>query len=467
MGGQRTDAPAGRAALETAAARIAAREADVYAACRPRSRAAHERGRGARGFYAGVPLHWMTDWPMPFPPLVRAARGARLEDVDGHALVDLCLGDTGAMFGHTPSPIAEALASRCAHGLSAMLPTEDAPAVADLLVRRFGLPFWQVATTASDANRFALRVARAVTGRKVLLVFDGCYHGAVDDTLVDFADGRTVARRSLLGQAVDLTATTRVVPFNDIGALEEALAPGDVALVMAEPVMTNCSMIQPEQGFHESLRALTRGVGTLLLIDETHTLSTGLGGYTAAHGLEPDMFVAGKAVAGGVPASIWGFTSEIAGRLDAIRRTAPGGHSGIGTTLSGSALQLACLRACLAEVMTAEAYGRMIDDAGRIAAGLGAAIDDAGLPWHVARVGARIEIVLRPEPLRNAAEARAAASPVIEAALHLALLNRGYLMTPFHNMVLVCPALEPGDPAGFVAAFEDAVADLARAAREA
>lgn len=336
---------------------------------------------------------WMLDWPTPFPMVVDQASGARLVDLDGHQIVDLCLGDTGAMFGHGPAPVLEALKRTASRGLTTMLPSSDATAVGRLLAERFGLPFWQVAATASDANRFAIRVARAVTGRAKVLVFDGCYHGAVDDTLVDLVDGRTVSRRSLLGQAVDLSQTTVSIPFNDEAALAAALAGSEIACVLAEPVMTNCGMILPGPGFHAALRRLTREAGTLLLIDETHTLSSGLGGYTALHGLEPDLFVAGKAVAGGVPTAVWGLSHAVAERLDAVRRARPDGHSGIGTTLSGSALQLACLRACLEEVMTAEAYAAMERQAGRIAGGLAAAIARFGPPWHVARVGARIEVV--------------------------------------------------------------------------
>jgi glutamate-1-semialdehyde 2,1-aminomutase len=403
---------------------------------------------------------WMLDWPTPFPMVVDQASGVRLVDLDGHEIVDLCLGDTGAMFGHAPAPVVEALARAAARGLTTMLPSSDAAVVGDLLAKRFGLPFWQVAATASDANRFALRVARAVTGRAKMLVFDGCYHGAVDDTLVDRVDGRTVSRRSLLGQVADLGATTVSIPFNDEAALAAALSGGDIACVLAEPVMTNCGMILPQPGFHAALRRLTRAAGSLLLIDETHTLSSGLGGYTALQGLEPDIFVAGKAVAGGVPAAVWGLSDEVAQRLEAVRRARPDGHSGIGTTLSGSALQLACLRACLDQAMTAEAYQAMDRQAGRIAAGLDAAIRRCGLAWHVARVGARIEVVFAPEPVRNADEARAAASHPIEKALHLALLNRGFLVTPFHNMVLVAPGLTDAEADAFVAAYGEVLAEL-------
>ena len=285
-----------------------------YVSLHPRSLAL--AGHGIAGFYQGVPMHWMRDWSMPYPFLVESAHGAVLRDVDGNEYADFCLGDTGAMFGHSPPPVVEAIERQAGRGLTYMLPTEDAIAVGRLLEERFGLPHWQVATTATDANRFALRVARAVTGRPKILVFNGCYHGTVDETFVRLVDGRAVNRPGLLGQVTDLTQLARVVEFNDLAALRAALAHGDVACVIAEPVMTNSCMVLPEPGFHAELRRLTRAAGTLLLIDETHTISTGPGGYTGAHGLEPDLFVVGKPVAGGVPASVWGFTDEVAQRLE-------------------------------------------------------------------------------------------------------------------------------------------------------
>jgi len=457
-------APPARDVLADAARRLHAVEASRFVHGRPKAAALDAR-RGA-GFVGNVPLHWMRDWPTPFPVVVERAEGARLVDIDGHALVDFCLGDTGAMFGHTPAPIARALAARATGGLTAMLPTADAAVVGPLLAALFGLPHWQVATTASDANRFALRLARAATGRGKILVFDGCYHGAVDETLVDLVDGRTVARKSLLGQAFDPAAATVAVPFNDVAALERALSAHDVACVIAEPVMTNCSMILPEPGFHDALRRLTRTAGTLLLVDETHTLSTGLGGYTAVHRLEPDILVVGKAVAGGVPTSLFGMSDAVAAAMTAERDPEEHGYSGIGTTLSGSALQLACLRACLEEVMTAEAYAAMNDGADIVEAGFAETIARFGLPWHVARVGARLEVVFAPEPLRNAAEARAAALPAVERLLHLGLVNRGFLLTPFHNMVLVSPATTAAEADGLVAAFADIVGTLVAGGNE-
>lgn len=419
-------------------AAFAAAERERYARARPRSAALV--AAGARGYYAGVPMHWMLDWPLPFPLVIADAEGATLTDVDGIALADFCLGDTGSMFGHSPPAVVRALVAQAGHGFSYMLPTEHALAVGELLRQRFGLPHWQIATTASDANRFALRVARAATNRPRIVVMNGCYHGAVDETYVELDAGHARNRPALIGQFVDLTEGTRVVEFNDVAALERALAPGDVACVITEPVLTNCCMVLPEPGYHAALRGATRAAGTLLLIDETHTISTGPGGYTRAHGLEPDLFVVGKPIAGGVPASAWGFSDAIAASWDRMRREKPPGHSGLGTTLSANALAMATMRATLAEVMTDEAYAHMEALATRLAAGLAAAIARLALPWHVARVGARVEFICAPGPLRNGTEAGAAHAPALEQAIHLGLLNRGCVIAPFHNMMLLCPA---------------------------
>ena len=425
-----------------------------YVDAHPRS--LQRTGHGIAGFYDGVPMHWMKDWSMPFPFVVESARGATLHDIDGNEYDDFCLGDTGSMFGHSPKPVAEAIARQADKGLTYMLPTEDAIAVGRLLMQRFGLPHWQIATTATDANRFALRVARAVTGRPKILVFNGCYHGSVDETYLRLVAGRAVNRPGLLGQLVDLTQLARVVEFNDLAALEAALAHGDVACVITEPVLTNSCMVLPEPGFLDDVRRLTRATGTLLLIDETHTISTGPGGYTRAHGLAPDLFVLGKPIAGGVPASVWGFTDDVARRLGDVRARTPPGHSGMGTTLSANALALAAMRATLEQVMTAGAYQHMDLLAEKLAAGLQATVDSRRLPWHVVRVGARVEFVCAPGPLRNGTQAEAAHAPALEQTVHLALLNRGCLIAPFHNMMLVCPATADAQ----VARLQDAFADV-------
>ncbi|MBS7541537.1 transaminase [Ancylobacter oerskovii] len=422
-------------------ARVTALRAEaeaLYLGTRPKTRAA---AGAAAHLFEGVPMHWMSDWSTPVPLVVAEATGARLVDIDGNAYDDFCLGDTAALFGHGPAPVRRALTEQAARGLATMLPSPDAAAVGDLLAARFGLGKWQIATTASDANRFAIRAARAATGRPRILVFDGAYHGAVDETFVEIdRSGQPANKAGLVGEPRDLTQLTRVAPFNDLDAVEAALKDGTVACVITEPVMTNCAMVLPQPGFHEGLRALTRRHGTLLLIDETHTLSTGPGGYARAFGLEPDLFVVGKAIAGGVPAAVWGMSEEVVARLNAARASVPPGHSGIGTTLSGSPLQLAALRATLEEVATEAAYAHMNATADAMQATLDAVIAMAALPWHVARCGARVEVVRSARPLRNGAEAKAAHFGALEATIHLAMLVRGTLISPFHDMMLASPS---------------------------
>ncbi|MGQ2909775.1 MAG: aspartate aminotransferase family protein [Aliihoeflea sp.] len=437
---------------------LRAREERTFAKARPKSHKA--AGHGLTGFLGGVPMHWMADWPMPFPMVVDKATGATLTDIDGHVLDDFCLGDTGSMFGHSPAPVARAIRRQAKRGLTYMLPSEDALELGSLLTDMFGLPFWQIATTASDANRFALRVARAVTGREKILVFNGCYHGAVDDTMVRLKDGKPVNRPGLAGEFRDLTKATRIVEFNDVAALERELAHGDVACVITEPVLTNSCMVLPDEGFHVALRAATRQHGALLLIDETHTISTGRGGYTAAYGLEPDLFVLGKPVAGGVPASVWGMSAAVAARWATYQAGKEHGYSGMGTTLSANPLQFAAMRATLEEVMTQAAYDHMEKLAARLEKGLSKAIAQHRLPWHVARVGARVEFICAPGPLRNGGEAEAAHQPELEAAIHLALVNRRCLIAPFHNMMLVSPTTRKRQVDGLVKAFGEILGEL-------
>jgi glutamate-1-semialdehyde 2,1-aminomutase len=440
-------------------ARMARREAERFAAARPRARAEAEARAGV--FVQGVPMHWMTDWPLPFPLVMSKARDARLTDIDGFEIDDFCLGDTGSMFGHSPPAIARAIRRQAKNGLTAMLPTAAATRVGEALVARFGDYRWQIATTATDANRFALRVARAVTGRPKVLVFDGCYHGTVDDIFVTRdGRGRTVNRKGLLGQVADLSLVATAAVFNDLGSVARALAKGDVAAILTEPVMTNSAMVLPEPGFLEGLQDLARQHGALLILDETHTLSSGPGGYARVHGLAPDMVVVGKAVAGGMPVAVWGMTAEVeAGYLDANARRGQG-HSGMGTTLSANPMQLACLEASLTEVMTGKAHARMDKGAARLERGLQEVVDRLALPWHVLRVGARVEFICAPGPLRNGAQARRAHQPRIEALMNLALLNRGCLIAPFHNMMLVSPVTTKRQIDRLIAAFAEVLGEL-------
>ncbi len=411
----------------------------------------------------GVPMHWMQDWPMPAPIFVQEARGAHLRCVDGIDYVDFCLGDTAAMFGHSPAPVAQAIAAEAARGLSLMLPSVDAIEVGVQLERVFGLPMWQFATTATDANRFILRWARAVTERKHIVVFDGCYHGTVDDVFVDLVDGKPTMRASLLGQAYDLTQYTRVVPFNDLPALEAALADGQVAAVLAEPALTNCGMVLPDDGFWEQARALTLRHGTLLVLDETHTISTGRGGWSRRHGIAPDALVIGKPIAGGLPCAVYGFSAELGRRMQAVKAAAAPGHSGIGTTLSGNRLALAAVRATLEHLMTDHLYEDTTKRANLVAKGLRAAIERRGFDWLVTQLGLRMEFQFCAQAPRNAHEARAAMHDDLERLVHLYLLNRGVVITPFHNMLLVCPKTSPVDVSRLITAFDACLEELAQA----
>ena len=432
---------------------LTAREAKRFAAGRPKAKAAlsHE----ASSWLDGVPMHWMRDWPMPHLPVITKAKGARITDLDGFEIDDFCLGDTGSMFGHSPAPVTKAIRKQASRGLTYMLPPESVNEVGALLTARFGNFRWQIATTATDANRYAIRVARAVTGRPKILVFNGCYHGSVDETMVELVKGKTMTRAGLLGQVNDLSKTAVCVEFNDLAAVEAALAKGDVAAILTEPVLTNCAMVLPEAGFHDGLRSLSRRYGALLIMDETHTISSGLGGYTTVHSLSPDLFVVGKCVAGGMPTAVWGMTPEIAARYHEADAARPPGHSGMGTTLSANPMQFACLQATLSKVMTAKNYAHMEKLAERLSHGLAAAIDRHGAPWHVVRVGARVEFICAPGPLKNGAEAGRAHVAAVETALHVALLNRGCLIAPFHNMMLISPATRKRQVDRLIAAFDE------------
>ncbi len=416
-----------------------------------------------RHYLFGVPLHWMRDWPSPATLAVEHAQGATLTCADGHRYTDFCLGDTGAMFGHSPPALARALAEQATQGLTCMLPSTRSVAVGEGLQRVFGMPQWQMALSASDANRFALRWARGVTRRPMLLVFDGCYHGAVDDTLVDMdpASGRTLPRASVLGQVHNHDRFTRVVPFNDLSALEAALAQGDVAALLAEPALTNFGLVPPAEGFWPAARELCRRHGVLFIMDETHTVSTALGGYAREHRLDPDLLVVGKAVAGGLPCAVYGFTADLARRMTQAKEAAPDGHSGIGTTLAGNALTLAALDAALTHLHTEANYRHMLSIAEQLEQGLVERIHRAGQPWTVTRLGARMELQFMDHTPRDAQDVRDHARSDLEAFTHLFMLNRGVLLTPFHSMMLVSPATTAAHVQQLLGVFDELLAALA------
>ncbi|HEX9257974.1 MAG TPA: aspartate aminotransferase family protein [Acidimicrobiales bacterium] len=439
-------------------AELRAREEAVFAAAHPKSRDLAEQARV--NLLGGVPMNWMSRWPGAFPLFVTEAEGARFTDVDGHTYIDMCLGDTGAMTGHAPPATVAAISAQAAKGLTTMLPSEDAIWVGAELARRFGLPTWQVAMTATDANRFVLRLARHLTARPKVLVFNWCYHGTVDEALNTLdASGRVVPRAGNTGPAGDPALTTVVVEFNDIPALEVALAGGDVACVLAEPALTNIGIVLPDPGYHEALREITRRTGTLLVIDETHTICTGPGGYTAAHGLEPDLFVIGKPIAGGFPAAAYGMSAEIADRLAEFMASDEGDVSGIGGTLSGNPLAMAAIRATLSTCLLPADYDHAIPLATRWTEGVKAAYQAHGLEWTVQQLGCRAEYWFCPAP-HNGGEAAAAVDHELDAFMHLYALNRGILLTPFHNMALFCSAHSDADVDRHSEVFGAAVSEL-------
>ncbi len=423
------------------------------------SLALYERARTS--LLSGVPMNWMTKWAGGFPVFVAEAEGAHFTDVDGRRYVDLCLGDTGAMTGHSPEVTARAICDQAGRGITLMLPTEDAIWVGEELVRRFGLPVWQFALTATDANRFTIRLARRMTGRPKILVFNWCYHGSVDEAFITLeGDGSTRVRDGNLGPPVDPAVTTKVVEFNDPETLEQALAPGDVACVLAEPALTNIGIVLPDNGFHRELREITRRTGTLLVIDETHTICAGPGGYTRAHGLEPDFLTIGKPIASGVPAAAYGFTGDVAELLGPITSEKEADTGGIGGTLAANALSLAAMRATLEYVLTDDAFERMIALAERFVEGVEAVIAERDLPWHITRLGCRAEYLFQPNRPRTGAEAAARADPELDAFMHLYALNRGFLLTPFHNMALMSPATSVEDVDQHTRVFSDAAGEL-------
>lgn len=426
---------------------------------RPRSRELFDKA--THRMPDGVPMLWMAKWPGPWPVYVDYAQGAHFTCVDGIDHVDLCLGDTGAMVGHSPKPTVDALSAQLAKGITTMLPTEDAEIAAGMLAERFGVPMWQFTLTATDANRAMIRYCRAVTGKKKVLVMDYCYHGSVDETFATLDEnGAVVERRGNIGAPVPPSETTVVVPFNDVPALEAAFATGEIACVLVEPAMTNIGIVLPEPGWHDALRELATRHGAVLIIDETHTLCAGPGGMTQRDGLRPDAVVVGKTIAGGIPAGAYGMTQELGDKVRSSLHLEDIDVGGVGGTLAGNALSLVGMRATLGEVLTPESYPAMIDQATRWTQGVSQALSDWNVPWQVTQLGTRAEYSFLPHAPHDGGEAAHADDFELQQYLHLHALNRGILMTPFHNMALMSPATSSQDVDAHTAHFREAVESL-------
>jgi glutamate-1-semialdehyde 2,1-aminomutase len=439
---------------------LIARERAAYHANFSRSRDAF--AAAGNHLLGGVPMTWMRMWPGGFPLFHATASGARLTDIDGHEFIDFCLGDTGAMAGHSPAAVQAAVSRRYGElgGATTMLPTQDAAWVARELTRRFKVAHWSFTLTATDANRWAIRLARQLTRRPKIAVFSYCYHGSVDEAFIVDTPQGPQQRGGNVGAPVDPQETTRVVEFNDPAALERELSCGDVAAVLMEPALTNIGIVLPATGYLASVRELTRRHGALLINDETHTFSAGPGGCTAAWDLAPDMVTIGKSIAGGIPAGAYGLTAELAERILADPAADIEDTGGIGGTLAGNALSVAAMRATLGEVLTDEAFEGMIAVATRFTAGVRSVLDSRRLPWTITQLGARAEYRFCPEPPRTGGQSQSAADPELDEYLHLYMINRGILMTPFHNMALMCPATTGEDADAHTAAFAAAADDL-------
>jgi len=412
-----------------------------------------------RTLVGGVPMSWMRRWPGPFPLVLDAASGARFTDIDGHEFVDLCLGDTGSMTGHAHREVGEAVSKQLARGATVMLPTPDAVWVANELERRFGLPKWQFALSATDANRFALRFARAITGKPKVLVHDWCYHGTVDETLVVALGDRTTSRGGAIGPQVNPALTTRVVQFNDVAGLERVLAHGDVACMLIEPALTNIGIVLPEPGYLAAVREITRRHGVLLIIDETHTICAGPGGCTKEWNLEPDMFVIGKTIGGGIPVGAYGMSAEVGAKVEQLQLSDGIDVSGVGGTLAGNALSMAAVRATLTHALLPEQFVHTKQLATSWTLGVKSAYEQRGLTWSVQQLGSRAEYWFCPPP-RTGADAAAAVDHDLDAFMHLWAINRGVLLTPFHNMALFSPFHQQSDVDVHTRQFDDALTAL-------
>ena len=440
-------------------ATLFAREQQRFQENHPASKKAHAQGKDS--MLGGVPMIWMAKWPGGFPVYVKSASGSRFVDLDGNEHTDFCLGDTGSMSGHSPAPTVRAISEQAQRGITLMLPTEDAAKNARVLESRFGLPRWQFTLSATDANRHLIRYARHISGRQKIAVHDFCYHGTVDETFANLAsDGSTVSRKNNIGAPVELSHTTVSIPFNDLAAAEEAFATGEVAAMLMEPALTNIGIVLPEDGYLEGMQALCKKYDVIWILDETHTLSAGPGGMTAQLGLEPDAVVLGKTIGGGIAVGAFGMTEALAERISDSMELESIDVGGVGGTLAGNALSMAAVQATLTEVLTSGAFEHMETLAISWQQGIQEIIDEFGLPWQVSRVGCRGEYSFRSTAPKTGAEAAAAEDFELQQFLQLHALNRGILMTPFHNMTLMSPMTQPEDVERHHKHFREAAAEL-------
>jgi glutamate-1-semialdehyde aminotransferase len=434
-------------------------ELELFVKTHPKSKKLHEKAAGP--MMNGVPMSWMKKWPGPYPVYVASAKGAHFTDVDGNDYVDFCLGDTGAMVGHSPDASVAAIKKQLDKGITFMLPTDDAAVAAQTLADRFGLEKWQFTLTATDANRHIIRYARHVTGRKKIMIHDYCYHGTVDETFANLDEqGNTISRSNNIGAPVDLGDTTWVVPFNDLAAAERAFSSGEIAAALIEPAMTNIGIVLPEPGYLEALRELATKYDVILIHDETHTLSEGVGGMTRRRNLRPDAVILGKTIGAGIPAGAFGMSTALAERVAESVHLEHVDIGGVGGTLAGNALSMAAIRATLTEVLTEEAFEKMEKISIEWTRAVQEVIDEFNVPWQVSQLGCRAEYSFRSTAPKTGKEAADADDFALQQYLQLHAINRGVLMTPFHNMALISPETTLEDVNRHTLHFREAVRAL-------
>ena len=422
----------------------------------PRCLALRERARASMPY--GVPMSWMVSYFAHPPIWITAGHGAHFSCADGRRFLDTNIGDKSTFCGVDPEPVVRAVQERVAGGSQFMLPTEDALVVAEELARRWRLPGWQFTLSASQASTEALRLARHATGRRRVLSFVGNYGGHADELLVAWSRRRDMA---YLGLPSGAERDVDVVEFNDLGALEAALGTGQYACVFTEPALTNCGVVFPERGFHEELRRLSRDAGTLLMVDETHTLICGPGGLVGRWGLEPDLVVVGKGIGGGLPFGAYGMSAALMRAFERGESLAgERGELATGGTLFGNALSMAAARASLAEVLTDEAYERAAALGALLADGLEDTVEAAGLPWRVQRLYPRSGLSLSGRFARNVSEADADEQPELNALIRLGLANRGVWEAISTAGPAMSVAATADDVTAYLGAFSDIVADL-------
>jgi glutamate-1-semialdehyde 2,1-aminomutase len=431
-------------------------EDERFAATHPRS--LELRARARRTMPLGVPMSWMG-FLYDHPPLfVDTAEGAHFTDVDGHDYLDMSLGITVASTGHTPEPVVQAVTERMAKGTQFHLPTEDALVVSEELARRWGLPKWQYQLSSTQAVTDAIHLARIATGRERIVVFEGKYQGHLAELLAVEANGGTAPE--YLGVTAHDIARTAVVAWNDPDAVARALAAEDLALLLAEPLLTNSGIVFPADGFQAELRRLTREYGTLLAIDETQTLPMAFGGLVREWGLEADLVILGKSLGGGVPVAALGMTDSVASLID--REYLPYEVSGeavdepaIGGTLFGNALSLAAARAALLEVWTAETYRRLQELARVLADGIEAAIRAHERDWDVYRIGNRAGYRFTPTPPRNNQEAGEYDLPPVRHLQRVFMANRGVWEFGWWGCPAISAQTAPADVNDYLGVFEE------------